>query len=351
VIYLDHASTTPLDPRVRAAMEPYLSCGNASSLHAEGRAARKAVEDARDRVAAALRADPKEIIFTSGATEADNLAILGMARGKHVIVSAVEHPAVLEPARRHCDASIAPVDGRGRLLPIDTLIRRDTALISVMRANNEVGTLQPVEELSGAPIHTDAAQACGPMGRADLMTISGHKLYGPKGVGALVVRRGTKLEPQVFGGGHEFERRAGTENVAAIVGLAAALELPRVDVAPKRDRLEARLREIPRVRFNGDLERRLPGITNVGFEGIDGEALVIALDAAGVCAATGSACASGASEPSHVLTAMGLDRRAVAGSIRLSLGRTTTDADVDTAAVDIRRAVERLRALSPVWRE
>lgn len=363
--YLDNASTTRLDPRARAAMAPYLNglFGNPSSAHEAGRAARRAVEDARERVAAALGFEPREIVFTSGATEADNLAVAGVARGRHVVVSAVEHPAVLEPARRWAsEVSVVPVDGAGRVDPaaLETLIRADTALVSVMAANNEVGTIQPVEEVvriaraRGVPVHTDAAQACGkiPLPRgADLMTISGHKLGGPKGVGVLAVRRGVRLEPLLSGGPHEFERRAGTENVAAIAGLAAALELPPAEPA-RCDRLQRLLLErIPRIRFHGDPGRRLPTILSVGVEGVGGEALVMALDAAGVCAATGSACASGSAEPSHVLTAMGLSSRAVAESIRLSLARDTTDEEVEIAADEMVRAVDRLRAISPVWHE
>jgi cysteine desulfurase len=363
--YLDCASTTRLDPRVREAMAPYWDgvYGNPSSLHGAGRRARRAIEDARERVAAALGFGPKEIIFTSGATEADNLAIVGIGRGRHVVVSAVEHAAVLEPARRWADASAAPVDGHGRVDPaaLEALVRPETALISVMTANNEVGTIQPIEAIGriararGIPLHTDAAQALGkmPLPRgADLVTISGHKINGPKGVGALAVRRGVELEPLLRGGGHEFEKRAGTENVAGIVGLAAALELPAAEgLAARRDRLEAELRRrIPGLHFNGDPAGRLPHISNVSVEGIEGEALVIALDAAGVCAATGSACASGSTEPSHVLAAMGLERRRIAGSIRLSLDRLTTDAEIDAALEAIEAAVARLRAISPVWR-
>lgn len=372
--YLDNASTSRMDPRVHAAMAPYLDgvYGNPSSLHAAGREARRAIEDARDRVADALGADPKEVIFTSGATEADNLAVTGIARasrGRHLIVSAVEHAAVIEPAcrwaeREGFELSLAPVDAQGRVdvEALERLIRDDTVLISVMTANNEVGTVQPVEEVEriararGVPFHTDAAQSCGKVPlktRADAVTLSAHKMNGPKGVGALVLRRGTPLEPQLWGGGHEFEKRAGTENVAAVVGLAAALDLPPApEVAGRRDRLEARLRaEIPKIRFNGDPEHRLPTIVNLSIEGVDGEALVMALDTAGVCAATGSACASGATEPSHVLTAMGLDRRQASGSVRLSLGRTTTDEEIEVAADEMRRAVERLRSISAVWHE
>lgn len=355
MIYLDCASTTRPDPSVVEAMAR-AGFGNPSSLHAAGREARRTIDDVRERLAAELGFGAKEITFTSGATEADNLAVLGLARGRHVVVSAVEHAAVLEPARRFCDVSIAPVDANGRVIveALAAVVRADTALISVMTANNEVGTIQPIEEIvavaRGVPVHTDAAQAFGKVAvpRADLVTISGHKINGPKGVGALASRR--QPQAQVWGGGHEFERRAGTENVAAIAGLGAALALPRVDTAARRDRLEAALLRLPGTRVNGG-GARLPTIVNVSFDGIDGEALVIALDRAGVCAATGSACASGSSEPSHVLAAMGFDRRRIAGSVRLSLDRFTTDADVDGAVAAIRVAVGRLRSISPVWNE
>ena len=357
MIYLDCASTTRPDPSAIEAMAR-VGFGNPSSLHAAGRAARRAIDDARECAAAALGFDAREITFTSGATEADNLAVLGLARGRHAVVSAVEHAAVLEPARRFCDVSIAPVDGEGRVIveALVELLRPDTALISVMTANNEVGTIQPIDRIvaaaRGVPVHTDAAQAFGkvPLPRADLVTISGHKINGPKGVGVLAARRGLKIEPMLSGGGHEFERRAGTENVAGIAGLAAALALSPADTAARRDRLEARLLETPGTRVNGG-GARLPTIVNVSFDGVDGEALVIALDQAGVCAATGSACASGSSEPSHVLAAMGFDRRRISGSVRLSLDRFTTDADIDGAASAIGAAVARLRSISPVWHE
>lgn len=352
MIYLDCASTTRPDPSVIEAMMR-AGFGNPSSLHAAGREARRLVDDARERVAAALGFDAKEVTFTSGATESDNLAVLGLARGRHVVVSAVEHAAVLEPARRHCEVSIAPVDGDGRVIveALAALVRPDTALVSVMTANNEVGTIQPVEELSfGVPVHTDAAQAFGKCAvpRADLVTISGHKINGPKGVGVLAARRSLRLEPLLSGGGHEFERRAGTENVAAIAGLAAALALPPADTAARRDRLEAALLEIPGSHVNGG---GLATIVNVSFDAVDGEALVIALDQAGVCAATGSACASGSSEPSHVLSAMGLDRRRISGSVRFSLDRFTTDAEIGAAVAAVRACVERLRSISAVWHE
>jgi cysteine desulfurase len=365
--YLDNASTTRLDPRVAAAMAPALEglYGNPSSPHAAGRAARRAVEDARDRVAAALGFEAREIVFTGGATEADTLAIAGAARGRHVVVSAVEHAAVLEAARRWAaEVSVVPVDGLGRvdLGALEAALRPDTALVSLMTANNETGTIQPVEEAArlaharGVPLHTDAAQACGkiPLPRgADLVTLSAHKMNGPKGAGALAVRRGVRLEPLQVGGPHEFGRRAGTENVAGILGLAAALELPPAPgLAGRLQRLQRLLREaVAELRFYGDPERRLPTILNVGVEGVGGEAMVIALDAAGVCAATGSACASGSAEPSHVLTAMGLSGRQVAESVRLSIGRDTTDEEIEIGAAELARAAGRLRAISPVWHE
>jgi cysteine desulfurase len=353
VIYLDNASTTRLHPAVAKAMAeaPF---GNPSSLHAAGRAARKAVEDARERVAALLGADPKEIVFTSGATEADNLAVMRPGR---IVTSAVEHPAVLEAAP---GAVRVPVDEDG-LIDAGAFERAldGAALASVMAGNNEVGTLQPVRELAaicrrkGVLFHTDAAQAGGKVDLrglgADLVTLSAHKMNGPKGVGALYVRRGVALAARQVGGGQEFERRAGTENVAAIVGFGAACALPRPDVNPLRERLrEAIERRVPDIRLNGHPTRRLPHILNVTFRCVDGEAVVIALDAAGVCASSGSACASQSLEPSPVLLAMGRSKQDARGSVRFSVGIDTTPEEADRAAEIAAGVVARLRSISPV---
>lgn len=378
-IYLDYAATTPLRPEARAAMEPCLAgaFGNPSSQHAFGRAARDCLDAARDLVARCLNAHAGEITFTSGGTEADNLAITGAARsarsrgaGTHVIVSAVEHHAVLHAALALADdgfsISLAPVDRHGRVDPEDArrLLRPDTVLVSVMAANNEVGTLQPIAEIGalcrehGVPLHTDAVQAAGLIHLdvdrlpVDLLSLSAHKFYGPKGIGALYVRAGTELAPILRGGAQERERRAGTEAVAAACGMAAALELAVAErpveaprLADLRDRLAQGLRgAIDRTWLNGpESSERLPGIANIAFEGIDAEALLIALDLAGVAAAAGAACSSGALEPSHVLAAMGLPAERLNGSVRFSLGRGTTGAEIDAVLNLIPAIVRRLR--------
>lgn len=368
MIYLDNAATTRLLPEVRAAMDsaPF---GNPSSLHAAGRAARKAVEDARETTADILGCSPKEVLFTSGATEANNLAILGTLRpGQHVVTTAVEHPSVLEAcaAAEGVEVARVPVDREGRVsvADLERALTPRTALVSVLLGNNEVGTLQPVEEVAALararriPLHVDAAQACGKVRlrlTADLFTLSAHKMHGPKAVGALVVRRGLTLRARQFGGGQEFERRAGTENVPAIAGMAAAMELSERDhdrraalYARLASRLREGLRRISAVRFNGAPAAALPHIVNVSIRGVDGEAVVLALDAEGVCASSGSACASQSAEPSHVLLAMGLSREEARGSVRFSLGADSTEADVDAALTVVPRVIERLRKISPV---
>lgn len=361
MIYLDHAASTPARPEARAAMEPWLGePGNPSSLHAAGRRARRAVEDARERVAALLEADPKEIVFTSGATEANALAILGAAearrdRGDHVVTTTVEHASVLE--------AVAILETRGfrvtRAAPEDVAaaVTPRTVLVSAMAVNNETGAILPLDAIrralpAGAVLHSDGAQAAGRVpdaggALADLLTLSAHKIGGPKGVGALRAR--APLVPQLKGGGQEFGRRGGTENVAGIVGLAAALDLACATLeadaarqASRRDRLEAGLLALGAAR-NGPPGPRAPHLLNVSFEGIDGEAAVLALDAEGVCVSSGSACASGGTEPSHVLLALGLPRARAKGGIRFSLGPSTTDAEIDAALAAARRAVERLR--------
>ena len=382
-IYMDHAATTPVDERVVAAMLPYFTekFGNPSSIHRAGRAALEALDDARETVAAALGANRKEIIFTGGGSEADNLAVKGVAlaqrqagRGTHVITSAIEHHAVLHAVEYletlGFETTVLPVDGGGLVRPDDlrAAIRPDTVLASIMYANNEIGTIQPLAELGaicrerGVPLHTDAVQAAGALPldvsalNVDLLTLAAHKFYGPKGVGALYVRRGTPLLPQVNGGGQERRRRAGTENVAGIVGLAAALRLAeegRAEYAGRcaalRDRLIAGLLErVPDAYLNGHPTRRLPNNANLAFEHVEGESVLLLLDQAGVAASSGSACSSGSLEASHVLTALGLPYERAIGSVRFTVGRSTTTADVDYVVESLPPLIERLRALAPV---
>jgi len=376
MIYLDNASTTRIRPEAREAMAstPF---ANPSSIHGAGRAARKAVEDARETIADLYAGDPKGLTFTSGATEADNLAIFGVAdalrlKGNRIVVSAVEHPAVLEPARelerRGFEVIEAPVDSDGRvdLRALELLMTPKTILISVMAANNEVGTVQPVSRIAELcrerkiVFHCDAAQAAGKVSfkfEGDLVTISSHKMHGPRGAGALYVRPGTPISARQVGGGQEFERRAGTEAVESIVGFAAAaramasdLEAASARVERLRARLEAGLRASTMLKVQGHPEERLPGILSVAFAGCDGEAVVIALDAQGVCASSGSACASQSLIPSHVLTAMGRTPEETRATVRFSLGWDTTEADVDAAVTVVPAVVARLRSLAPSGR-
>lgn len=361
-VYLDYASTTPLDPRVAEAMQPFFGerFGNPSSVHAFGQSARQAVDAARETLARAVGArDPEEIVFTSGATEADNFALIGAAyageaRGRHLVVSAVEHHAVLEPARflesRGFELTVVPVDGMGRVDPdaVRRAIRPQTVLVSVMHSNNEIGTLQPVAEIgritreAGVILHCDAAQSLGivPVDvqtlDVDLLSLSAHKRYGPKGVGALYIRKGTPLVRLIHGGAQEGNRRAGTLNVPGIVGFAAAVRLALDEMEAEaarlralRDRMIAGLLALDGARLNGHPTERLPGNVNVSFRGADSESLLLALDLQGVAASSGSACTSGSLEPSHVLAAIGLDAETAAGTLRFSLGRWTTAEEVD----------------------
>ena len=368
MIYLDAAASTPLRPEVRDVMEPWLADagGNPSSLHAPGRRARKAIEDAREQVAAALGADPREIAFTSGATESNTWAVLGIG-GRHVVTTAVEHPSVLEACaaaeRRGVRVTRVGVSSDGLVDPaaVASAVGPDTALVSVQAVNNETGAVQPVEEIrrrlpAAVVFHVDAAQALGKVPFdariADLVTFSAHKVHGPKGVGGLLVRRRVALAPLLAGGGQELGRRAGTENVAGIVGLAEAVdlavrELPEAGprAAALRDRLEAALLAVGGAALNGPKERRAPHVLNVSFDGVDGETAVLALDAEGVAASSGSACASGGTEPSHVLLAMGLPRARAKGGIRFSVSARTADRDVEEAAGIVPRVVERLRTV------
>ena len=379
-IYLDYNSTTPVDPRVLAAMMPYLaeSYGNANSIHSAGQRARAAVDAARQSVADLLGAKSSEIVFTCGGTEADNLAIFGIVNPcdqprKHVVTTAIEHHAVLNTAqaleKQGVDVTYVPVSREGIVDPEDIreAMRPETVLVSVMLANNEIGTIQPIEEIGRIAaeedvyFHCDAVQAAGKMAidvrklGVDLLSISGHKLYAPKGVGALFVRSGTELGPLFFGGHHERDRRPGTENVPGIVGLGKAAELAMENLgadaarlAALRDRFESALLALPGVRVNGSARERVPNTSNLLFEAAGGESLVIALDLQGVMCSSGAACSSGAVEPSHVLTAIGLTPDQARSSLRFSLGRPTTEQEVDEAIRIIPPVLERLRALSPL---
>jgi cysteine desulfurase len=387
-IYLDYNATTPVDARVLEAMLPYFGAafGNASSIHSAGQHARAAVDAAREAVAALVGAKPAEIVFTGSGTEADNLAILGVveasalrqvpggtASEKHVITTPIEHHAVLntcqELERRGVEVTYVRAGSDGVVDPDDVrrAIRPETVLISVMHANNEIGTIQPVEEIgriaaeADVYFHCDAVQSAGKLPidvnriGADLLSISAHKICGPKGVGALYVRSETPLEPQLFGGHHERDRRPGTENVPGIVGLGKAAELARPNLIEEssrigtlRDRLEeGLLSSIGLTRVNGDRKRRVSNTTNLTFTAAGGEALLISLDLEGVACSTGAACSSGSVEPSHVLTAIGLSDEEARSSLRFSLGRGTTAQEIERAIVVIPRVVERIRALSP----
>ena len=380
-VYLDNNATTPLLPEVFEAMRPSFceKFGNASSIHQQGQQARAAVERAREQVAELLNCRAAEIVFTSGGTEGDNLALFGMLKpGDHVISSAIEHHAVLNSCDRlealGCVVSYLRVDERGMVDPEDVrrAIRPETKLISVMFANNETGVLQGVNEIGKIAaeedvyFHSDAVQAAGKVPidvkeiGCDLLTISAHKIHGPQGTGALFVRKGTLLQPLFYGGRHERSRRAGTENVAGIVGLGKAAELARLGltdgkvakIEALRDRLEKTLlQNIDQVAVNGGGGARTPNTANLSFDCIEGEAMVIAMDLKGLSVSTGAACSSGAIEPSHVLTAMGLSPDRARGSIRFSLGKQTTDEDVDFALELVPEVVARLREISPVYKK
>jgi cysteine desulfurase len=379
-IYLDYNATTPVDREVLDAMLPYFSgsFGNASSIHSTGQRGRAAVDAARESVATLLGAKPSEIVFTCGGTEADNLALFGTVAPrvqprKHMVTTAIEHHAVLNSAqaleRQGVDVTYVPVGRDGVVDPdeIREAIRPETVLISVMLANNETGTIQPIEEIGRIAadediyFHCDAVQAAGKLHLdvnrldVDLLSISAHKIYGPKGVGALYVRTGTELEPIFHGGHHERDRRPGTENVPGIVGLGKAAELATKNLASDaarladlRDRFESALLSMPAVRVNGDPHHRVANTCNLSFDAAGGEALVIALDLQGISCSTGAACSSGAVAPSHVLTAIGLSPERARSSLRFSLGRPTTPEEIDRAIEIIPAVVERLRALSPL---
>lgn len=375
-IYLDNNATTPLDPTVLEAMLPYLRdhFGNPSSVHQFGQAARKAVDHAREVVAGVLHAHPEEIIFTSGGTEADNTALLGAAaalrsRGRHVVTGAAEHPAVLRAAealeQRGFDVTYLRPASDGTIAPEAVLesVQDDTVLVSLMTANNETGVCFPVQEIGpalrerGIVFHTDAVQAVGKIPvdvkawQVDLLSLSAHKFHGPKGVGALYVRRGTPLEPYLMGGGQERGLRGGTHNTAGIVGLGRALELAEESlelmagpVQRLRDRLEQGLQErIPESVVNGSPAHRLPHVSNLSFPGAHGESLMISLDLEGVAVSTGAACHSGTTAPSHVLVSMGLPENRIQSAIRFSLSRFTTEREIEATLEIVPRVVQRLR--------
>ena len=379
-IYLDHNATTPVRAEVREAMAPYLDgvYGNASSIHTFGRAAAKGLNRAREQVAAALGCTPGEIVFTGGGTEADNLALKGIAtsrRGNHLVTTRIEHHAVLYTCqyleRRGFSVTYLPVDEHGTVDPeaVRDAITEQTILISVMHANNEVGSIQSIAEIGriarekGVLFHTDAVQSFGKLPTnvdelsVDLLTLSAHKVYGPKGVGALYVRRGTHLEPLFHGGHHEHGLRAGTENVAGIVGLGRAAELAQAEMEEEgqrlttlRDRLwDGIAAHLNGVRRNGHPTQTLPNTLNVSFEYVDGEAILMGLDAQGIAVSTGSACTSDGVEPSHVLLAMRVPSLVAQGAIRFSLGRDNTVAQSDRVTDAVRNVVEPLQAASPLW--
>jgi cysteine desulfurase len=383
-VYLDYNATTPVEPEVLDAMLPYFSgeFGNASSIHTFGQKARAAVETAREQVAALLGARPQEIFFTSGGTESDNHAIFGIVSSSatphpHVITSFVEHEAVLNACqaleKQGVSVTYLPVDQDG-LINMEHLqgaIRPETVLITIMHANNELGTIQPLEEIgriakqADVYFHTDAVQSAGKIPidanqfQLDLLSLSGHKLYAPKGIGALYVRGGTRLRQLLYGGHHQRGVRPGTENVAGIVGFGKAAEMARKSLANDAKRLSALrdqlehglLHRVPHSRINGGRAPRTPNTTNLIFPGVEGEALLIALDLKGLACSTGAACSSGAVEPSHVLTAIGLPAEEARASLRFSLGRLTTQTDIDFAINVVPAAVAQLRQLSPTYQK
>ena len=383
-VYFDNSATTKLDEKVLEVMMPYLkdSYGNASSIYKIGRESRKAVEEAREKVAKVLNCKPSEIYFTAGGSESDNTAIKGIAhayknKGNHIITSKIEHPAVLETCKElekeGFEVSYISVDEKG-LLNIEELkqaIKPSTILISIMFANNEIGTIQPIEEIGQIAkehkivFHTDAVQAAGSLKidvqqlNIDSLSISGHKFYGPKGTGVLYVRTGVNFQKLIAGGHQERNKRAGTENVPGIVGLATALELAQSSreehnkkIKELRDYYEAQVKEkIPYMRVNGDTDKRLPGTSNISFRFIEGEGLLLNLDLKGICASSGSACTSGSLDPSHVLLAIGLPHEIAHGSLRISIGKYNTKEEIDYLVENLVEIVNRLRKMSPLWEE
>lgn len=380
-VYLDHSATTPIRPEVVEAMQVALTedFGNPSSVHGYGRAAKKALEEAREQVAELIGAQPNEIIFTSGGTEADNMALIGTAlanqkKGKHIITSSIEHHAVLDTCRwlekNGFEVTYLPVD-KDALVRVEDLlaaIRDDTILISIMHVNNEVGTIQPIEEIGkiakekGIIFHTDAVQSIGKIPvnvddlQVDLLSASAHKIYGPKGVGCLYVRKGTRIQPIHFGGGQERKRRPGTENMPGIVGFGKACELARKELPEEqklvvlRDKLiDGLLERIPDCQLNGHRTKRVPTNVNVSIRYLEGEAMLLSLDLKGIAASSGSACTSGSLDPSHVLLAMGICHEIAHGSLRMTLGRGNTEEDIDYVLEELPKIVERLRSMSPLY--
>jgi len=382
IYYLDSNATTPLDPQVREAMAPYLAerFANPSSIYKFAQEVRGEVEAAREQVAQLINAAPEEVIFTSGGTEADNTAVKGVAfalrdKGRHIITSHIEHHAVLSACQYlegfGVEVTLLPVDRYG-IVDLEVLkkaIRRDTCLITVMHANNEIGTIEPIEAIvqiaheHGIYVHTDAVQTVGKLPidvkelGVDLLSLSGHKIYGPKGIGALYVRKGVKMDPLLHGGHHERNRRAGTENVPGIIGLGKAAEIAQAELSQNerkirvlRDRLEQGILErIPEVYVNGHPEKKLFNTLNCCLKGIEGESILLNLDFEGVCASSGSACTSGSLDPSHVLLAIDLPHEVAHGSLRLSLNKFNTDEDVDKVLEVLPGITERLRGMSPLW--
>lgn len=379
-VYVDYAATTPLDPAVLEAMKPYFTTiyGNASSIHIFGLEARRAIEDARKRVAGFMNAEPEEVIFTGSATEANNLALKGFAfkEGKektHIAISTIEHDSVLNVAKwleeQGFRITYLPSDRNGLvdLAELENALSKGVSLVSIIHANNEIGTIQPLREIGklcheyGAYFHTDAAQSFGKLPidvkelSIDMMTVNAHKLHGPKGVGALYVKKGIKIEPLLHGGGHEFGLRSSTENVVGIVGFAKAVDLRKDEMEPEaerltkfRDRLIKGVLEIDRAYLNGHPTKRLPNNANFRFSYIEGESLVLLLDDAGIAASTGSACSSGSGKPSHVLLAIGLKPEEIYGSLRISLGKYNTEEDIDYILENLPIAVRKLRKISPI---
>jgi cysteine desulfurase len=381
-VYLDHNATTPVHPQVLEAMLPYYKekFGNASSIHVFGREAKVALEESREKVAELIHASPQEIYFTSGGTESDNLAVKGTAfanrkKGSHIITSKIEHHAVLESCKflekEGFEVTYLPVDKYGFVDPNDlkNALREDTILVSIMHANNEVGTIQPLEELckitkeKGAYFHTDAVQSMGKIPvdvqklNVDMLSMSAHKIHGPKGSGAIYIKKGTRIISWSHGGHHERSRRAGTENLPGIVGLAKAVEIAYRDMEEQSKHLKnltetfyrKLTRAIPDVVLHGHLEKRIPNTLNLSFKAVEGESIILSLDLKGVAVASGSACTSGTLEPSHVLSAMGIAPDVAQGAIRFSFGRDNTMEDVDYVVGILPEIVSRLRAMSPLY--
>ncbi len=382
-VYLDHSATTPVRPEVLAAMLPFLkeeAFGNPSTIYSYGREAKKALDEARERVAGLIGARPEEIFFTSGGTEADNLALIGTAtanekKGRHIITSSIEHHAGLHTAQylqRHgFKVTFLPVTPAGlvRVEDVEEAITDETILISVMHVNNEVGTIQPIQAIGhlarerGIIFHTDAVQSVGKLPvnvdalHVDLLSASGHKIYGPKGIGCLYVRKGTKINPLLYGGVQERKRRPGTENMPGIVGFGRAAELAGKELESEmarlralRDRLiDGLMSRIEDVQLNGDREQRVATNANCSFRYVEGESLLLSLDMKGICASSGSACTSGSLDPSHVLLAMGIPHEVAHGSVRMTLGRDNTETDIDYVLEVMPAIVDRLRSMSPLY--